>query len=59
MFVPDLDYMIRIRRQIHRHPELSFDLPETLATVRKELDALGISYTEKYGRSCIVADLNP
>ncbi len=59
MFVPDHDYMVRIRRQIHRHPELSFDLPETLATVRKELDALGISYTEKYGRSCIVADLNP
>ena len=54
----DLDYIIRIRRELHRIPEIGYDLPKTLAVVRRELDALGIPYTEKYGRSSIIATLN-
>ena len=55
----DQEYIVRIRREIHEYPELEFDLPRTLAVVRRELDAMGISYTEKYGKSSIVAVLNP
>lgn len=55
----DPDYMIRIRRELHMHPECGFELPQTLALIRRELDALGIPYTEKYGKSCITAFINP
>lgn len=51
---PDLDYIISVRRELHRHPEVGFDLPKTLKIIRRELDALGIPYTEKYGMSSIV-----
>jgi len=54
----DKEYIIRIRRELHKVPELEFDLPKTLAIVRKELDALGIPYTEELGQSSIVATLN-
>ena len=54
----DKDYIIRIRRELHKVPELSFDLPETLKIIRRELDALGIPYTEELGKSSIVATLN-
>ena len=54
----DKDYIIRIRRELHKVPELSFDLPETLKIIRRELDALGIPYTEHMGKSSIVATLN-
>ena len=57
MFV-DKDYIIRIRRELHQIPEIGYDLPKTLAVVRRELDAIGIPYTEKYGQSSIVATLN-
>lgn len=54
----DTDYMIRIRRELHMYPELSFDLPKTLGLVRRELDKMNIPYTEKYGKSSIVAYVN-
>jgi amidohydrolase len=54
----DKDYIVRIRRELHKVPELSFDLPETLKIIRRELDALGIPYTEELGKSSIVATLN-
>lgn len=53
------DYTVKIRRQIHMHPEIGFDLDRTLALVRSELDAMGIPYTEQYGKSSIVATINP
>ncbi len=55
----DKDYIISIRREIHRRPEIGFDLPETVALVKRELDSIGIEYTEKYGESSVVAILNP
>ena len=52
--IPDKDYIIAIRRELHRFPEVGFELPKTLALVRRELEGLGIEYTEKYGKSSIV-----
>lgn len=51
---PDKEYIIRIRRELHRVPEIGFELPKTLAIVKRELDALGIEYTENYGKSSLV-----
>lgn len=53
------EYAVKMRRQIHAHPEIGFDLPKTLALVRSELEAMGIPYTEKYGKSSIVGYINP
>ena len=55
----DGSYILAIRRELHKYPELAFDLPKTLALIRRELDSLGIPYTEKYGKSSIVAFINP
>lgn len=52
--------MVRIRRALHRRPELEWDLDETTALVRGELDRIGIPYDfERYGRNTIVAYINP
>ncbi len=52
-------YIIGIRRELHKHPEIGFDLTNTIAVVKRELDAMGIEYTEKYGKSSVVATINP
>ena len=61
MVVPAVDkaYILSLRHELHRHPELAFDLPRTLALVRRELEKLQIPYTERYGDSSIVAYINP
>lgn len=53
------DYARQLRHELHRFPEIGYDLPKTLALIRRELDAMGISYTEKFGKSSIVATINP
>ena len=55
----DNEYIKALQHELHRIPELGFDLPRTVAVVKRELDKIGIEYTEKYGKSSIVADLNP
>ena len=55
----DQDYVVAIRREIHEYPEIGFDCPKTLAVVRRELDSMGIPYTESLGQSAIVAALSP
>lgn len=55
----DKDYIISLRREIHEYPEIGFDLPKTIAVVKRELDKIGIEYTEKYGESSVVAIINP
>lgn len=57
--VVDKAYILALRHELHEYPELEFDLPKTLALVRRELDALGIPYTQHYGKSSIVGFLNP
>ncbi len=54
----DKQYIINLRREFHQIPEIGFDLPKTLARVRQELEAIGLPYTESYGKSCIIATLN-
>jgi len=59
MSMIDKEFIDRTYKQLHMYPELEFDLPRTLALVRGELDRLGIPYTEKYGKSAIIAYINP
>ena len=54
------DYARHMRHELHQVPEVGFDLPETIGIVKRELDAMGIPYTEnEFGRSSIVATINP
>jgi len=55
----DLQYCIDIRRQLHRRPELGFDLPETQALVTSELEKMGLSWTDEYAPCSAVAWINP
>ena len=56
----DQSMLVRIRRELHMHPELGWDLDRTTALVRRELDEIGIPYEfDKYGRNTIVATVNP
>jgi len=52
-------YSRRIREELHRIPEIGFELPKTLAVVHRELDAMGLTYTDKYGPSSVTAYINP
>ncbi|MBE5734705.1 MAG: amidohydrolase [Clostridiales bacterium] len=55
----DKEYIINLRREMHQYPEIGFDLPRTLALVKRELSAIGLDYTEEYGESSVVATINP
>jgi len=55
----DKEYIVAIRRELHMYPEIGFDLPRTIALVKRELDKIGVEYTEKYGKSSVVATINP
>ena len=60
--IPPIDQedLVRIRRELHARPELGWDLTETSALVRRELDKAGIPYeADKYGKNTIVATINP
>ena len=52
-------YVVKARRQLHMYPEIGFDLDRTLAFLKGELDKIGVEYTEKFGKSSIVATVNP
>ena len=53
------DYARQLRHELHQIPEIGFDLPKTTAVVKRELEAMGLPYTEKYGKSSIVTYINP
>lgn len=55
----DKEYILSLRRELHMYPELEFELPKTLALIRRELEKMDIPYTEEYGKSSIIAFLNP
>jgi len=55
----DLNYVIKLRRELHRFPEVGLDLDKTLVIIRRELDAMEIPYTEEFGKASIVATINP
>ena len=51
--------LVRIRRELHMHPELKWELPLTAALVKRELDAAGVPYVaDQYGPNTIVATIN-
>ena len=54
----DQDYIIALRHELHQVPETGTSLPKTFAIIKRELDALGIPYTEKWSECSIVATLN-
>ncbi len=55
----DKEYILNLRREIHEYPEIGFDLPKTIAVVKRELSNLGIEHTEEYGESSVVGIINP
>lgn len=55
----DKDYILSLRHEIHEYPEIGFELPKTIAVVKRELEKNGIEYTEKYGESSVVGIINP
>ena len=52
-------YASAIREELHTIPEIGFDLHKTIAVVHRELDKLGLSYTDKWGRSSVVGYVGP
>lgn len=52
-------YARSLREELHMYPELGFDLPKTLAVVHRELDAIGLTYTDKYCESSVISLVNP
>lgn len=52
------DEIISIRRDLHRIPELAFDLPQTMDYIAKFLDSVGVSYEKYLNGSGIVAVIN-
>ncbi len=59
MFEGIEDYVVALRREIHMYPEVDFDLPKTVALVKRELEAIGVPYTEEYGEGSVVGYINP
>ena len=59
MFGINNDNIVKIRREIHEYPELDFDMEKTLSVVKRELDKIGLEYTEEYGKGSLVAYINP
>ena len=52
----EFEEVVKIRRKLHRIPELGMDLKKTSDLVCEELDQSGISYT-RYGDSGIIAEI--
>lgn len=51
------EYAVTVHRQLHRHPELGFELDRTVGLVCEELDKMGITHTERYGNGSVVAEM--
>lgn len=51
------NYTITVRRELHRIPELLYDLQRTSAYVREKLDELGIAYQYPVAKEGIVATI--
>lgn len=51
--------LVEVRRDLHRHPELSFQEHRTAAVVASRLEALGLTVRRGVGRTGVVADIAP
>ncbi|MGI6756269.1 MAG: M20 metallopeptidase family protein [Atopobiaceae bacterium] len=54
-----LENVIGWRRHLHEHPEVGFDLPNTIEYVCGVLDSFGVSYVARPDRGYVVATINP
>ena len=52
---PVHEWMVRLRRDLHQHPELSFQEFATSARIRAALDELGIEYEHPVATTGVVA----
>ena len=52
----ELETMIAVRRDLHRHPELGFEETRTAGVVRDRLEALALAPRGGVGRTGVVAD---
>lgn len=51
------DWMIKIRRDLHRMPEIQLELPKTMEYIRSMLDAIGVKYISLMGGNAVVATI--
>ena len=51
-------HMVRIRRQIHKHPELGFQEENTAAIITEELKRLGIKATTGIGKTGVIGRID-
>ena len=52
------DHVVNIRRDIHQHPELGFDVGRTAGIAAQELKRLGIKVKEGVGKTGVVGDID-
>ena len=50
-------YAVAIRRDLHEHPEVGFDLPRTAARVTEELERMGYEPSHAFGTCSVVAEV--
>ena len=50
-----VEWMKRVRRNIHEHPELKFEEVKTSALIRAELDRMGVEYEYPLAKTGVVA----
>ena len=51
------EWIIDIRRELHKHPELMYEEIKTSALVRRELDKLGIKYRSPIAKTGVLASI--
>lgn len=52
------NYMVDVRRRIHKHPELAYQEKKTSALIVEELDKLGIESTAGIGKTGVVGRIS-
>ncbi|TDI39892.1 MAG: amidohydrolase, partial [Acidobacteria bacterium] len=51
------EHLVQFRRELHRHPELAFQETQTAERICRELDRLGITYTNGVAETGILAEI--